>query len=235
MRIRLFIRRNRAISLACGLCWLAALGVLCTGQWRLALFVLLLPVLVAEYYFRIKSELTVAPVSWEQKQLGLKQGPAALGANALILAMGVDDRERRAAQEALLKELPFLRAPVYERFDESQREALRMLCAETRDAELAVLLLEAYEWVEDVEALPHVLRVADGRGKVGRARRVLEAARHCVRFLEAVQRERRDASTLLRPAMPDGSRLLRPAGGTPTTPDSQLLRPVLGADDERGP
>lgn len=127
-----------------------------------------------------------------------------------------DERIRFMALSALARLLPRLRASDTQLLSASQRALLYpflTLSQSRRHAELQIALLTALEQVGDQAALPYVRALAAESARTPRQRRVVEAARGCLPYLEDCAEQNRQSQILLRPITedPNGPNLLRPA------------------------
>jgi len=149
-----------------------------------------------------------------------------------IAARDGDQETRTVAVRGLKSILPGLQASDAEHVTLEGMDALISLLLRSTDVDLAIAVLKGLEQIGDARALPAVERAAHGCWWLdrGERERVQEAARACLPYLQARAERERQRNTLLRPAQsPDSPAeiLLRPAGGAPTTPEEQLLRPVM--------
>jgi hypothetical protein len=118
----------------------------------------------------------------------------------LAEALGPGDRQvREIAAAALTRLLPRLRPADAGLLNGNQRRCLyRALNGENTDLILAIL--KAFEAVGDDAALPHVERLASGRGRAAKSLPIQRAAQECLPFLRERLEKERGARTLLHPS-----------------------------------
>jgi hypothetical protein len=157
-----------------------------------------------------------------------------------------DAATRKMAEQTLIRLLPRLRPTDAGLLNETQRAALyRELSGRnwtssgrwrnTLNTALLVAILRALEQVGSGEALPHVERLAGGKGQAKRNLEIREAAKACLPFLQERVELERLSRTLLRPAeSPEAPAaiLLRPAQGVPDADPNILLRPAISEENE---
>jgi hypothetical protein len=134
----------------------------------------------------------------------------------MVDAMAVQGGDIRAvATEQVARLLPRLQPADAPLLKDRQRRTLDSVLLERKDLILALAILNAYAQIGDAKSLPVVESLASGGGRLGRDRRVREAALDCLPQLRARAITERAAHTLLRPTSgpreTDPSVLLRPA------------------------
>jgi hypothetical protein len=148
-------------------------------------------------------------------------------------SLGFDRKTRKLAAHALTRLLPRLKASDAELLNEKQRAILRnaldmngyLAWGRYRDTDFLVAILKAFEQIGDWRCEPHVRRMAE----TSKNKRVQEAARNCLPYLEALAIKGRVGENLLRSSDKPASGpdvLLRPATGNIETAPQQLLHPV---------
>jgi len=138
-----------------------------------------------------------------------------------------DSAMRKRAEDALIRLLPRLRSADAELLGDAQRRILGRALVKHRNTELAVAILMAFEQIGSAHDLPVVEKVVSGPADSMRERRIREAARECLLYLQERARRESMSQTLLRPAGP----IVAPvqAGGEADT------RPTLPPDDLDAP
>jgi hypothetical protein len=131
------------------------------------------------------------------------------------VAHTVDRETGRYAEHRLAKLLTQLKASDAGLLNDHHRRQLDRMLQNGKDPDLTIAILNAYEQIGDKSSLSVVERLAVGRGRGRRDRRIREAAMGCLPYLRARAQAERDAQTLLRPASGPGEAdpavLLRPA------------------------
>jgi hypothetical protein len=97
-----------------------------------------------------------------------------------------------------------------------------------RERELMLSLLKALEQIGDQAAIPYVMALLENTGQTSDQKKVIEAARQCLPYLQQNAEQINYRSTLLRPssaAAASPETLLRSAAAS-ETPAEQLLRPA---------
>lgn len=166
--------------------------------------------------------------------LARARDPRAVNALASACMLG-DSETRRICKQGLVSLLPSMRADEAEFVTaDGMRHLIDLL--RSRDPALVVAILRCFEQIGDARALPAVSRLADSRLDSFEARlyphpgfeEILEAAKHCLPFLEAAAERDRQRDLLLRPASsaPEDANLLRPAGFSANESPEHLLRPA---------
>jgi hypothetical protein len=100
------------------------------------------------------------------------------------------------------------------------------------DVDLSVAIIAAYRRVFDAEAHARIRRLADTKhAATSHARRVVDAARECLPYIDANRLAQRDKDLLLRPSARDESAtLLRPTSSPKDSDTARLLRPAQSAE-----
>jgi HEAT repeat protein len=144
-----------------------------------------------------------------------------------VLAACLFDKDklvRESAAEALKPLLLQMRASDQTNLTSEDRELL-VKALSTKNEELLLALLKAFEQIGDERAVPHVERLT----LYGRTEKIRSAAEECLPYLRVKAEEARQAKTLLRPAgiseTVASETLLRPAQGVAPIEEAQLLRP----------
>jgi len=152
--------------------------------------------------------------------------PAAAG--PLAEALQIDDADlRHAAERALIRLLPRLRATDAPLLDDEQHACLNRALA-GRNAALSHAILKAWEQVGDDRDVPAVQSLAEGGGPSRNDDALRSAAWACLPSLHANADRRRTESTLLRAcsAATGDDALLRPAEHSQSTDQTTLVRPI---------
>ena len=150
-----------------------------------------------------------------------------------------DERIKSMAMAALIRLLPRMMSSDTQLLSSGQRASLYQtlrLSNARRHAEFLEALLKALEQVGDIAALPYVRSLADSEALTLRQKRVVEAAKSCLPFLEGCAEQNRNSQMLLRATCGDGlsdERLLRPVGSQ-TAPNSDLLVRVAPSTSDPG-
>ena len=155
--------------------------------------------------------------------------PRAIG--PLLAALYLNDPDVVGpAENALLRLLPRLQASDAKSITEAQRECLyqRLTIDDARSkSEFLIAALQAVEQIGDAKAVPYVEALAASTYRSMGARRVREAAIHCLPFLKARAEQKEWSDNLLRASSgqdtPSDALLLPVTDGSPTDPQ-HLLR-----------
>jgi hypothetical protein len=141
---------------------------------------------------------------------------------------------RVQVEQALIRELPKLKASDAPLLNEEQRYYLYQALTTRNNTNLILAILKALEQVGDEKAIPFVERLAEGKANF-KSQEVRKAAATCLPYLREQAAKQKEHQTLLRPSSaadvvttaPDT--LLRPAqyGGSTTEPQ-ELLRASAG-------
>ena len=148
-----------------------------------------------------------------------------------------DEMEKDVATSALSRLLPKVRASDKIFQTPQQRMNLnRMLTLKNarRHAGFLVDLLKALEQIGDETSLPFVQQLASATPATAQQRRVCDAARECLPYLELRSDLSRDSQTLLRASSAlnvNADHLVRPASGGGVTDKKELLRASVGRDE----
>ncbi len=150
----------------------------------------------------------------------------------LAEALAFNDRGVQEIAEArLIVLLPRIQATDSALLNENQRKCLYQVLAgrlaASRNIELVLAILKAYEQVGDSQAIPLVEKLAEGEGKAGQDARVRASASECLVSLRQRAEQERMSQTYLRAS--DATNvspqvLLRPASGMVEELPEQLLR-----------
>jgi len=137
---------------------------------------------------------------------------------------------------ALTRLLPRMKAADTQLLSTSQRallyQTLRLANAR-RHAEFLEALLRALEQVGDTTAIPYVKALAESEPYSLRQRRVVDAAKECLPYLEGCARQNRDSQVLLRATAGEvDASLLRPAAIHGSADPALLVRAARSMSDE---
>ena len=149
----------------------------------------------------------------------------------LIEALFLRNRNVTAeAAEALKRLLPRLQAEDADLLTEGQCAYLRLYLAfRGEDPDLVLAIVKAYEQIGRNDDLLFVQKLAAGKGKAGKDRRVQEAAQAYLDYVRKQEELRQAPQVLLRAsgsADVSTETLLRAAEGAPDAAPDQLLRPT---------
>lgn len=144
---------------------------------------------------------------------------------------------RGYARASLTRLLPQLQPDEQVRIDAASRDALcKMLNANTarREPQLVIAILEAFERMEVLDAIPAVSRLLKTPPSSFSAH-VREVAQHCLNSLQSAKQRQSHQSILLRPTSQTATDfLLTPASAPSTTAPEELLRPTAETQSQTG-
>jgi hypothetical protein len=162
------------------------------------------------------------------RALALLDDPKTVGALAEALEYSDLDVET-VARNALIRNLPLLKASNAEFLSDDQRKCLhRVFLKADQDLKLGMAILAALDQVGDDRDVSAVKKLTEAEAATSNEKKLQEKAKEILPGLEERAEMSRVANTLLRASSTPASEvtLLRPAQDTGETCEAQLLRPA---------
>jgi hypothetical protein len=160
------------------------------------------------------------------------EDPRFVGTALVLLAEhGQNATVRKSVLSALSRLLPRFRADQSDLLTPAQHKALLMRLTEPyKNPELSIRILQALQQIGNESAIPVVSKITANWKPKAHQQQVVEAARHCLPYLEVRAEQAKQSQTLLRPSSAfaagavSSEALLRPATSTSETAPEELLR-----------